>query len=189
MKWIKALQKHVGLTVSEEEYPKTLMRFNRNALFKGHDGGISINNNKLFIYNRYYGSSTMQVVDDNGIVQVAVTVRVDKKPLWLINLIKSLENKLNKDLVSLYIKKDDIYYTVGQYELSAELKAYVKINSMLSHKDSIDTIKLLKRRLSKLMKNIKSCNEEYLIDMIKGMNDNDVSNFSNQYKIHYDLLD
>ncbi|BCV01515.1 MAG: hypothetical protein CM15mV42_1980 [uncultured marine virus] len=187
-------QQLAGLFSTKDEdkdyqFPKSLMKFERDKLFRGHRGEVWVHNESLTIRNTYFNSECTQTVHTNDNL-VKITVHTyHKNPKWLSSFLTHIENELglSHNNIKLVLESDKYTYTVGNYNTSTKYKELAELICMYNHYDAIKVIKAMSGGMPLLLKNIRSCNREYLLDMIKGMNP-DYDQHTSKFKIDRTLL-
>ena len=155
---------------------KTLMKFDRNTLFKGHQGTICTFQGDICLYNQYYEASTHQRVDGKD-----VHIKIQQEftnPKWLDKKIENIhkllmmfqyENMPENDKEFVMYHQGMEYHIMLNY--SHVCKKYVTdIDSMLGHWDSIQIFRKMKRLYPILRQKFKEMKPVELAEMVTELN-------------------
>lgn len=174
--WFKGLFKQAPETTLQKkqervfEAPTTLMKFDPGKLFKGHSGSIYVDNYCVCFYNKYFSGDVTQEFHKDGIVIIKIAKYI-RNAKWLDQKLDRLGKRLNiNGPVSLCLEKDNIKYVIGFYSTYSSKEYTTTGCGMMGHFDSINKIKQVGRGLPVLLNRIKSLDEDYLVDMMVGMN-------------------
>ena len=162
--------------VKEEFKSKTLMKFDKHKLFKGHSGSIATFQGNVCIYNQYYEASTHQRIDGSD-----VHIKIQQEftnPKWLINKIEKIHQVLmafqyemmpdnSKDFVMYY---QGMEYHIKPHYSHVTMKYVTDIDNMLGHWDSIQIFRKMKRLYPILRQKFKDMPVTKLAEMVTELN-------------------
>lgn len=169
---------------------KSLMKFDRNKLFKGHSGTICTFQGDICIYNQYYEASSHQRVEGKTVhIRLQQEFRnpkwLDKKLEKLSTLLKTLQYENmpnNNDEFVMY--HQDFEYHIRPYHSYVCKKYNGKIDDMLNHWDSIQVFKKMKRLYPILREKFKQIEISELAEMASELH----HNANNTWIIHPNIL-
>ncbi len=161
-----------GETKLGPEYKsKTLMKFDRDKLFKGHSGTICTFQGDICIYNQYYEASTHQRVEGKDVHTIIkqefhnakwLEDKLDK----LVTLLKTLQyENMPENNYEFVLYHQGLEFHITRY-YSYVSKRYVSdIDNMLNHWDSIQIFRKMKRLYPIVRQSFKDMKIEQLAEM------------------------
>lgn len=177
--WFKGLfkkqapEQHTGRSW---DAPVTLMKFDPGKLFRGHSGSLFVDDECICLYNKYFSGDVMQKFYKDGKATIRVTKSI-RNTKWLDHKLEALGQRLNlQGPIQLQMEKDDVLYVVAFYATYSAKEYTTTGSGMFGHHDAINKIKDVGRKLPLLLKSLKDMDEDYLVDMLVGMNPDNGSN-------------
>ena len=161
-----------GETKLGSEYKsKTIMKFDRDKLFKGHSGTICTFQGDICIYNQYYLASTHQRIAGKD---VHTRIKQEfRNPQWLeykletlITLLKTLQyENMPQSYNEFVMYHQGLEFHIMRHH-SHVCTTYVSdIDNMLNHWDSIQIFRKMKRLYPIVRQTIKDMKIEQLAEM------------------------
>ena len=158
---------------------KRVFKFNRNRLFRGHEGDIAVetkNDNKnLIITNTYYGGYCKQVINlNNATAEVTYCIH-RQQPKWFGRLLdehlKMVQEPGFSFLGPVGITVGNDKYRLDSHTAFLITTETVDISNLQGHMTAINKLKVLSKKLSYCIKQFKSLNAKQLEDLIIPKND------------------
>lgn len=160
----------------EEFKSKTLMKFDKHKLFKGHSGSIGTFQGNICLYNQYYEASTHQRIDGDN-----VHIKIQQEftnPKWLNDKIENIHKILmmfQYESMPNNHREFVMYHQGIEYHIKSHYsyvcKKYVTdIDSMLGHWDSIQIFRKMKRLYPILRQKFKEMTPVELAEMVTELN-------------------
>lgn len=160
-----------AVPVKEDFKMKTLMKFDRNTLFKGHQGSICTFQGDICLYNQYYEASTHQRVDGKD-----VHIKIQQEftnPKWLESkieklhtLLKTLQYENMPDNSSEFVMyHQGMEFHIMRHYAHVSKKYVTDVDNMLGHWDSIQIFRKMKRLYPILRQKFKEMSVEQIAEM------------------------
>ena len=158
---------------------KRVFKFNRNRLFRGHEGDIAVetkdDNKNLIITNSYYSGYCRQVINLNNATAEVTYCAHRQQPKWFGRLLDE-HLKMVKEPGFNFLGPVGITVGNDKYRLDSHTAFLittetVDVSNIQGHMNAINKLKVLSKKLSYCIKQFKSLNAMQLENLVIPKND------------------
>jgi len=155
---------------------KRVFKFNRDRLFRGHEGDIAVetkdDNKNLIITNSYYGGYCRQVINLNNATAEVTYCTHRQNPKWFGHLLdEHVKLSSTPRFGPLSITDNADTYMLDSYSAFLMTTETVDVSNIQGHMNAINKLKVLSKKLSYCIKQFKSLNAKQLENLVIPKND------------------